>query len=78
MTGIITRNILSEIMTRGANMTKTPSVPSESNIGTYDIKVIEFDTKPLPKYPETIDESIARYIISIMISSHCYYYLLNK
>ncbi|XP_019855017.1 PREDICTED: uncharacterized protein LOC100637194 isoform X1 [Amphimedon queenslandica] len=73
VTGIVTRNILSEIMTRGANMIKTPSVPSESNISNYDINVIEFDTKPLPKYPETIDESIARYKAAIQEIADEYY-----
>ena len=48
-------------MTSGANITDTPSVPDKSNISNYEIDIIEFDTKPLPKYPETLDESIARY-----------------
>ena len=57
--GIITNNSLCEIMTPGAKMKSAPVVPAQ-DIDSFDITVLEYDHRPLPNYPETVNEALER------------------
>ena len=70
--GVVTRNILSEIMSSGANISSTPLVPVD-NVTDYNINVIEYDKDPLPSYPEALDQSISRYYNHSIAAAFIYY-----
>ena len=57
--GLITCNGLSEVMTFGAKMISAPIVPID-NLDTYGIIVLEYDIKPMPPFPESLDQSLER------------------
>ncbi len=59
--GITINNSVCEILSPGSNMKESPKVP-RPDLTPYGINILQYDENPLPKYPETTQEAIARYI----------------
>ena len=59
--GLITCNRLCELLTPGAKMTSTPQVPIK-DLSPYGINIIQFDERPIPEFPETLNQSLQRYV----------------
>ena len=57
--GITINNSVCEILSPGSKMKGPPEVP-RADLTRYGIKILESDDNPMPKYPETIQEAIAR------------------
>ena len=59
--GLITCNGLCELLTPGAKMTSTPQVPIK-DLSPYGINIIQYDERPIPEFPETLNQSLQRYV----------------
>lgn len=61
--GLHTHNNLCEILMKENGMTDSPLVPCKEDI--VDLKILTFDSSPLPKFPETIKECKERYLLAL-------------
>ena len=68
--GLHTHNNLCEFLDPGNRVTVTPAVPATEDI--TQLKILSFDSTPIPDFPEKLDSVIVRYkeAVSKLADSH--------
>ncbi len=60
--GIIINNSVCEVLSPGSKMKAPPEVPLQ-DLSLYSISIVQHDSLPMPSYPETSQQAIARYVV---------------
>ena len=69
LSGIIIDNSVSEVLSPGSKMKAPPEVPLQ-DLSPYSISIVQHDSNPLPPFPETSQQAIARYVADIVQNIH--------